>query len=794
MKPKIKTKLVIFIVLTWSIYLTFALVSAKSTSETKEGHIFINDPAKSGSFFISFNSSPNGAGPEGASQNEVISPVLRADFPFNALFARWSLKDQENANLSQNDFDLYVKLLHESWTGWYQIRFDDDNNGKDNSPIDLSSQMIPTKLTDTFQYRLVFHTEAAKQNLKNLDFIYLDTTKGPSGNFKIAANQDANNLNIITRKEWGANENYRFDTTGQDLWPEEYYNPLKFVIHHTAGEDANLDPEATLRAIYYWHAKGKDWGDIGYNYLIDSKGNIYEGRFGGEGVVGGHAYLRNRNTIGISILGCYDTGLNQNNKPNCNTPTQLTEATQTALNKLIAEKSQEFKIDPNGSSEFHGQILPNVLGHRDIGNTACPGNLIYNLLPQTRQLAYNILQNLGGFKKPLPSSAEFVSLSAKEINIEDTKTAAIYAEFKNTGQETWRGYEDNYLYVSDASLKNKLAKIDSVKIALASDLGSDKAEEPETAAQPAIFKLLGGNVYPGEIGKFKLTLNPPQGQKSQVKNFILAWQDKGYFPNTDFSITLNKIPCTTCNLAPNQQVQPIYQAVLSQSDFPSQMAAGNLPDVKIQWQNSGNQNWDKNKLKLKIYYDNQQISPFRNDSWYTEFASIPPAENSIAPGSIATFNFKLKAPNVLASFPHKISLAYDDKEIAQVTQTIDVISSWSAQISANDLPASIKTNKRPKITITFKNTGAKTWTNLALKSYDLDNTNSWFKDWSWQDSKTIKKIKKTIKPGEEIQFTFRLLAYWKPDKYPQVFRLFDGKTQIYLDGQKDLVVYTQVTK
>ena len=781
MKYKIKTKLVIFIVLSWSIGLIFALVSANSSTEVKKGSILITEPISNGSFFIAANLSSKETG-----QNEIASPVLRANFPFNALYIKWAYNNPELA--TNTDFDIYVRFLNESWSDWFKTAYDDDNQGKDTSLPDYFSQLIPTKLTDSLQYKIVFYSPEAKENLKNLELIYLDTSKGPKGNFRISSQTSAD-LKIISRQDWGANENYRLDAAGQDLWPEEYYTPKKIVIHHTAGERANEDPKASIRAIQYYHAVQRGWGDIGYNYLIDSQGNIYEGRAGGEGVVGGHAYLRNRNTIGIAILGCYDTGLNDNKKLNCNTPTQLTEATKIALNKLIAKKSQEFNIDPNGSSEFHGQLLSNVIGHKDVGSTSCPGDLIYNQLLQTRELAYNLLQEYGGYKKPLPSAAEFVSQSAKDLTIEETKSAEVIVTFKNIGQEVWRGYEDNYLYISDSNLKNKMAKIDSVKIALA----SDKDEEPQNTLSQPVFKLLGGNVYPGEIGQFKLVLQPPQDKQTETKNFTLAWKDKGYFDKSDFSITINKIPCQTCT----QNINPIvesYTAALSQTNFPSQVAAENLISVTMQFQNTGNIAWQKNKLKLKIVYEIINISPFKNDSWYDEWASILPKEDIVYPNSLATFNFSLKAPKLLATFPHTITLNYDDNQMYQADQIIEIISPYAAQITVNTLPITAKRNSRPKVKLTFKNTGTKDWKNPTLKSYDIDYTNSWFKDWSWIDKKTVKKVNKTIKPGEEIEFNFRLLAYWKPNTYPQLFKLFDNKNEIYLDGKKELVTETKVEK
>ncbi len=664
------------------------------------------------------------------------------------------------------------------------MELDDDSQGKDTAKAQLTSQMIPTKLTDSFQYKLIFNANEAKTDLQNLQFTYLDTTKGPAGNFKISLSANDQNLKIISRAEWGADESLRFEPSGANLWPEEYYTPQKFVLHHTAGEKANLDPKATMRAIYYYHAVQLGWGDIGYNYLIDSNGNIYEGRAGGDGVVGGHAYLRNRNTIGIAILGCYDNQQNEKNKINCNTPDNLTEATKLSLDNLIALKGQEFNIDPLGQSEFHGQILPNVIGHRDVGNTTCPGNLISNTLPEVRQLAYNALIDLGGYKKPLPTGAQFVSLSATEINIEETKSADIYAQFKNTGQATWRGYEDNYLYLTDSQIKNKIAKIDTLKIALASDEAG--GVKMATNSFP-VFKLIDGNVYPGQIGRFKITLNSPQ-QSTETKNFILAWQNKGYFPETDFSITAHKIACDCQN---TQSEQMIFKASLLQSNLPGQLSLQQDQTVLMQFRNDGNQTWKKSSLKLKILTAN---STLKTATWSDQSGSFTPREELIYPNATATFEFPIQAPKNPGSIPLTVSLNYNETEFFSLAQVIDVVAPYAAQITANTLPIAVKTSWRPKVKLTFKNIGSKAWTNVTLKSTDIDGTNSWFRDWSWQNNKTIKTTKTTVNPGEEITFDFKIQPYWKPNTYPHVYLLTSGSDQVYINGADNFLTYTRVDR
>ncbi len=770
-KIQIKTKFVLIFVLLCSLSFILAIVSANPVStDIKEGRIVIEEPDQRGSFFISSAK---------LSPNETISPILRTDFGFNALFVQWQA---DNAELEQ-DFNIYVKFLNETWSDWLKIRLDDDYNGKDNGKAQISSQMIPTKLTDTFQYKIVFDPHADKKTIKSLEFIYLNTSNGPQKTFQISSQSD--DLNIISRKQWGANENYKFDEEGSNLWEQEYYKPEKFIIHHTAGENANIDPMATIRAIHYYHAVSREWGDIGYNYLIDSQGNIYEGRIGGDGVVAGHAYMRNRNTVGIAILGCYQTAQSSRTGSNCNTPDKLTPASKQALNKLIAVKSREFNIDPLGQSEFHGEMLPNIIGHSDVGHTSCPGDLIYNQLPQTRQLAYNLLQDLGGYKKPLPTSAQFVRQSAKNISIEETKTKNVIIEFKNTGQAVWRGYQDAGLFIAKSDIKNKLAQIGSVNIAL------NKKYQPQELVN---YKLIEGNVYPGETGHFKLTLSPPISKKTVTNDFTLAWQNKGYFPDSDFSITITRLPCTSCQAqnTDSKNLMPTYSTALLQSNFPTQMPAETLQPVIIQFKNTGNQTLQQDNLKLHIIYEKEHISPFRNNSWYSEYAEIPPNETSIAPGSVATFEFKIKSPYLVASFPHTLTLYNQDKILSQFDKTIEVTSPYLADLTDNTLPVAVLNAWRPKVKMTFTNTGSKDWAKPVLKSYDIDYTNSWFRDWSWQDNKTIETSSQSVKVGESITFEFYLKPYRKANTYPHIYKLFDNDQEIKINGKSEFLTYTRV--
>ena len=78
---------------------------------------------------------------------------------------------------------------------------------------------------------------------------------------------------MITRSAWGADE-------GMRKGPIEFGLPIsKLVVHHTVTPNDDPDPAQTVRAVYAYHTRHNGWNDIGYNFLVDQQGRIYEGRF-----------------------------------------------------------------------------------------------------------------------------------------------------------------------------------------------------------------------------------------------------------------------------------------------------------------------------------------------------------------------------------------------------------------------------------------------------------------------------------------------------------------------------------
>lgn len=156
----------------------------------------------------------------------------------------------------------------------------------------------------------------------------------------------------------------------------------KIIIHHTATSNNTADAAAAVRAIYYYHTIELGWGDIGYHYLIDQEGRVYQGRNGGDNVIAAHALNHNKGSLGVALLGTF-------------TDTSPSSKAQQALESFLLAKSVQHGIDPNGHSVFVGEDVPNILGHRDVVRTTCPGVPVYESLSFLRNKTASALPPFG---------------------------------------------------------------------------------------------------------------------------------------------------------------------------------------------------------------------------------------------------------------------------------------------------------------------------------------------------------------------------------------------------------------
>ncbi len=222
---------------------------------------------------------------------------------------------------------------------------------------------------------------------------------------------------IVTRQEWGADESLRRAA------PSYAKVKMAFVHHTDTGNDySQADAPAIVRGIYAYHTQVLGWNDIGYDFLIDRFGTIYEGRYGGvaKGVIGAQVLGFNTGSTGVAIIGTF-------------TQVAPPAAAVSALEHLLAWKLSLGGLNPLGSTQMTCGYtqkfkagakvsLPVIAGHRDANYTECPGDALYALLPTVRA-AVARLMNPTKWVVTLELSATSVSANSTVTYSGSVKTA-----------------------------------------------------------------------------------------------------------------------------------------------------------------------------------------------------------------------------------------------------------------------------------------------------------------------------------------------------------------------------------
>jgi hypothetical protein len=204
---------------------------------------------------------------------------------------------------------------------------------------------------------------------------------------------------VVTRAGWGADECAR-----ESGYPS-YGSAVKVMfVHHTdtTNNYSCTDSPAIVRGIYAEHLN-QGWRDLGYNFLVDKCGTIFEGRFGGMAlpVVGAQTYGFNTNSMGVAAIGTY-TDLSGGDSTASTFPGATpSQAMLASIARLAAWKFGMTGVNPGtataslpeGASDSYGFTLGNsysfnvISGHRNGFATDCPGNQLYNALSTIRSYA-----------------------------------------------------------------------------------------------------------------------------------------------------------------------------------------------------------------------------------------------------------------------------------------------------------------------------------------------------------------------------------------------------------------------
>jgi hypothetical protein len=205
--------------------------------------------------------------------------------------------------------------------------------------------------------------------------------RGPFGARKVAQT-NARAPRIVPRSAWGASK-------CKPRIAPAYGNVRVAYVHHTESLNGYSRAQAAsiVLGVCLFHRNGRGWNDIGYNFLVDRYGVVYEGRAGGidAPVLGAQAGGFNSESFGVSVIGSF-------------TSSPPPRAAMSSLARLIAWKLSMHGISARGLTKVTSAgggstaypagtrvTVHRISGHRDVDQTSCPGSALYAQLPALRR-------------------------------------------------------------------------------------------------------------------------------------------------------------------------------------------------------------------------------------------------------------------------------------------------------------------------------------------------------------------------------------------------------------------------
>jgi hypothetical protein len=282
---------------------------------------------------------------------------------------------------------------------WQPLGLND--HGRDGDQPALGTSLVPAPAGSTgFEVAL-------PPGARSATAVAIDTTSGPlrpiteaAAGTLVGRGPGAARVPFRTRAGWGADESLRFDETGAEIFPTQFFPIQTLTVHHTAVPVGD-DPAANIRAIYYQHAVVQTWGDIGYHLLIDPNGVVYEGRYSGpdgvpvldglpigdvvRSVTAAHVGGFNSGNVGVALLGDFTTGL-------------PTARAVTSLAETLAVFCALARLDPLGTTTYVNpitgvqKVVRTISGHRDWLATECPGEAFAPHLERVRIRVASLLR------------------------------------------------------------------------------------------------------------------------------------------------------------------------------------------------------------------------------------------------------------------------------------------------------------------------------------------------------------------------------------------------------------------
>jgi hypothetical protein len=329
-----------------------------------------------------------------ATGHRIVSDAVPVE-GYGAVGVTWA----QGATVADDEIGLQVRYRDAgAWSDWLALEYHDDHGPDPDSAearharpgtdallvgdVDQVQVQIDTDRAAPADMRLAViapgKARATERQAPELDTggagartPYEQAPAAESGDLDLQAVTVAPKPKIFSRAQWGADERLR------DKPSLHYHEVHAGFVHHTvnANDYTRAQVPGIIRSIYAYHTRSLGWSDVGYNFLVDKFGRIWEGRYGGVArpVVGAHTLGYNDDSFAMSAIGNFETA-------------RPTSAMLAAYARLFAWKLGLHGVGGGAKKRWvTSRYFPAINGHRDAGSTACPGQYLYARIPDIRE-------------------------------------------------------------------------------------------------------------------------------------------------------------------------------------------------------------------------------------------------------------------------------------------------------------------------------------------------------------------------------------------------------------------------
>jgi len=324
-------------------------------------------------------------------------------------------------NQTFNGTAYYRLKTNNHWNDW--LVFPKPHEGDDFDRVSLGAVFIENSFQD-----IQFKVDKADNSRFVFRLFFPEFTKNLNSKIAVKKQILAGCVQPVYegRSDWCPSGNCPKNTNPSAI------NPTHIVVHHSAGQTSSSDFAAVVRSYWDYHVNSRGWADIGYNWLVDPNGIIYEGR--GDRIRGAHSPCMNAVSTGICFIGNYEGA------------TQPSSVGMQALKDLIVWDATDKNIDvlSSGYVSALGGSIEHISGHKDgfdqypnanCTSTACPGANLHNKLQSIRNDVSNYSCYIASGNIPnKPKSFSIIGSGSHKItiNISPENNVTKYGIYQST--------------------------------------------------------------------------------------------------------------------------------------------------------------------------------------------------------------------------------------------------------------------------------------------------------------------------------------------------------------------------